>query len=116
MRAYSGNTADIHLAISTAVENFGKLDAGVVNARILKMAKIDSVAEADLDEMLLLNVCGLDLSIQAEAGQLNDGGRVVTTGTKVAIRTGFSGASVYQMTKAAVAAMVKGIAARPRPA
>lgn len=43
----------------------------------------------------------------------NDGGRVVTIGSNVAIRTGFPGASVYQMTKAAVAAMVKGIALAP---
>lgn len=43
----------------------------------------------------------------------NDGGRVVTIGSNVAIRTGFPGASVCQMTKAAVAAMVKGIALAP---
>ena len=41
---------------------------------------------------------------------MKDGGRVVTIGSNVAIRTGFPGASVYQMTKAAVAAMAKGIA------
>lgn len=110
IRADSGKSEDIREAVSTTVENFGRLDAVVVNAGILKMATIDAVAEADLDEMLRINVRGVYLSIQAAAAHLNDGGRVVTIGSNVAIRTGFPGASVYQMTKAAVAAMVKGIA------
>jgi len=38
-----------------------------------------------------------------------DHARVITVGSNVAIRSG-SGASVYQFTKAAVAAMVKGVA------
>ena len=110
IRADSGKAEDIRSAVSSAVESFGKLDVVVVNAGIFKIATIDAVAEADLDEMLRINVRGVYLSIQAAAAQLNDGGRVVTIGSNVAIRTGFPGASVYQMTKAAVAAMVKGIA------
>lgn len=110
IRADSGRAEDIRSAVSSAVESFGKLDAVVVNAGIFKIATIDAVSEADLDEMLRINVRGVYLSIQAAAAQLNDGGRVVTIGSNVAIRTGFPGASVYQMTKAAVAAMAKGIA------
>jgi 3-oxoacyl-[acyl-carrier protein] reductase len=37
-------------------------------------------------------------------------GRVITIGSNTAIRTGTPGGSVYAMTKAAVASMVKGIA------
>lgn len=110
IRADSGKAEDIRSAVSSAVESLGKLDAVVVNAGIFKIATIDAVAETDLDEMLRINVRGVYLSIQAAAAQLNDGGRVVTIGSNVAIRTGFPGASVYQLTKAAVAAMVKGIA------
>ncbi|HWW55610.1 MAG TPA: SDR family oxidoreductase [Sphingopyxis sp.] len=110
IRADSGKADDIRAAVSTAVESFGKLDAVVVNAGIFRTATIDAVTEADLDEMLRINVRGVYLSIQVAAGQMNDGGRIVTIGSNVAIRTGFPGASVYQMTKAAVAAMVKGVA------
>lgn len=110
IRADSGKAADIRTAVSTAVDSFGKLDAVVVNAGIFKIATVDAVTEADLDEMLRINVRGVYLSIQAAAGEMKDGGRVVTIGSNVVIRTGFPGASVYQMTKAAVAAMVKGIA------
>ena len=110
IRADSGKAEEIRAAVSTAVDSFGKLDAVVVNAGIFKVATLDAVSEADLDEMLRVNVRGVFLSIQAAVGEMNDGGRVVTIGSNVAIRTGFPGASVYQMTKAAVAAMAKGIA------
>lgn len=110
IRADSGKAEDIRAAVSTTVERFGRLDAVVVNAGIFRIATVDAVSEADLDEMLRINVRGVYLSMQAAAEQLSDGGRIVTIGSNVAIRTGFPGASVYQMTKAAVAAMVKGIA------
>jgi 3-oxoacyl-[acyl-carrier protein] reductase len=57
-----------------------------------------------------VNVRGVYLSIQAAVPHTVDGGRVITIGSNVAIRTGFPGSSVYQMTKGAVAAMVKGVA------
>jgi 3-oxoacyl-[acyl-carrier protein] reductase len=41
---------------------------------------------------------------------MHDGGRVVTIGSNTAVRTGSQGSSVYAMTKAALATMVKGIA------
>jgi len=110
IRADSGKAEDIRTAVATAEDRFGKLDAVVVNAGIFKIATVDAVTEVDLDEMLRVNVRGVFLSIQAAAGEMKDGGRVVTIGSNVVIRTGFPGASVYQMTKAAVAAMVKGIA------
>ncbi|WP_447952751.1 SDR family NAD(P)-dependent oxidoreductase [Sphingopyxis chilensis] len=110
IKADSGKADDIRWAVSVAIQSFGKLNAVVVNAGVFKVATIDAVTEADLDEMLRINVRGVYLSIQAAAAQLNDGGRVVTIGSNVAIRTGCPGASVYQMTKSAVAAMVKGIA------
>ena len=60
--------------------------------------------------MLDVNVRGVFVAIQAAAPRLTDGGRVITIGSNTAIRTGFPGSSVYSMTKAAVATMVKGIA------
>ena len=60
--------------------------------------------------MLEVNVRGVFVAIQAAAPRLADGGRVITIGSNTAIRTGFPGSSVYSMTKAAVATMVKGIA------
>jgi 3-oxoacyl-[acyl-carrier protein] reductase len=41
---------------------------------------------------------------------MGQGGRIITTGGVTADRSGFSGSSVYSMTKAAVAAMTRGLA------
>jgi NAD(P)-dependent dehydrogenase (short-subunit alcohol dehydrogenase family) len=61
-------------------------------------------------QMIAINVRGVFLSVQAAVPHMVDGGRVITIGSNAAIRTGFPGSSVYQFTKAAVAAMVKGLA------
>jgi 3-oxoacyl-[acyl-carrier protein] reductase len=60
--------------------------------------------------MLDVNVRGVFLAIQAAAAHLSDGGRIITIGSNTAVRSGYPGSSVYSMTKAAVAVMVKGIA------
>ena len=44
------------------------------------------------------------------APKLSNGGRIVTIGSNTAVRVGFPGASLYAMTKTAVAALVKGVA------
>lgn len=110
IKADSADAAQIRAAVDQAVDRFGKIDVVVVNAGILRLATIDAVTLEDLELMLNVNVRGVYLSIQATVPHLNDRGRVITIGSNVAIRTGFAGSSVYQLTKGAVAAMVKGIA------
>src|ERR1700726_3401336 len=60
--------------------------------------------------MLNVNGCGVFLAIQAAAARFTDGGRIITIGSNTAVRSGYPGVSVYSMRKAAVAAMVKGLA------
>lgn len=110
IRADSTDAGQIQAAVAQAVARFEKIDAVVVNAGAIRMGTIDTVPLDDLDLLLNVNVRGVYLGIQACVPHLNDGGRVVTIGSNVAIRSGFPGASVYQMTKGAVAAMIKGIA------
>ncbi len=100
----------IRRAVRETVDRFGKLDAAIVNAGVLKLASIENVTLDDLDVSLAINVRGVFLAIQAAALNMKDGGRIVTIGSNTAVRTGSSGGSVYAMTKAAVAAMVKGAA------
>jgi 3-oxoacyl-[acyl-carrier protein] reductase len=64
----------------------------------------------ELDLMLNVNVRGVFLAIQAAAAHLSEGGRVITIGSNTAVRSGYARSSVYAMTTAAVAVMVKGIA------
>jgi 3-oxoacyl-[acyl-carrier protein] reductase len=110
VKADSADAGAIQEAVTQAVDRFGRLDIVVVNAGILRLGSVETVSLADLDRMLNVNVRGVFLAIQATAPHLASGGRVITIGSNTAIRTGFPGSSVYSMTKAAVATMVKGIA------
>ncbi len=110
IQADSADPAAIRAAVDSAVQRLGPLSAVVVNAGILRAAPIGSVALDDLNAMLDVNVRGVFLAIQAAVAQMHDGGRVITIGSNTAIRTGSAGSSVYAMTKAAVAALVKGVA------
>jgi len=110
IQADSADPAAIRAAVEQAVAHFGRLDAVVVNAGILRMGPIETVGLEELDQMLAINVRGVFLAIQAAAAHLPKGGRIITIGSNTAVRTGHPGTSVYQFTKAAVAAMVKGIA------
>jgi len=110
IQADSADPAAIRAAVEQVVAHFGGLDAVVVNAGILRMGPIETVSLEELDQMLAINVRGVFLAIQAAAAHLPEGGRIITIGSNTAVRTGHPGTSVYQFTKAAVAAMVKGIA------
>lgn len=110
IQADSANPDAIRAAVRRAVDELGALDAVVVNAGILRINTVDAVALEELDLMIDVNIRGVFLAIQAAVAQMKDGGRVITIGSNTAERTGFPGSSVYQFTKAAVAAMVKGLA------
>lgn len=110
IRADSADAAAIRAAVDSAVEKLGALDAVVVNAGVLRIAPVESFPLDDLDLSLDVNVRGVFVAIQASVARMRNGGRVITIGSNTAIRTGTQGGSVYAMTKAAVASMVKGIA------
>jgi 3-oxoacyl-[acyl-carrier protein] reductase len=108
--ADSGDADAIRTAVDQTVARFGPVDIAVVNAGIIRVGTIDQFGRDDLDRMLDVNVRGVFLAIQASAAHMRDGGRIVTIGSNTAVRSSFPGTSVYAMTKAAVATMVKGIA------
>lgn len=110
IQADSGDPQAIRRAVAETVARFGSIDAVVVNAGILRAAAVDAVSLEDLDQMLSVNVRGVFLSIQATVPHLNDGARVVTIGSNVALHTRTPGFSVYQLTKTALVGMVKGVA------
>lgn len=110
IQADSAEPNAIRLAVAQAVEHFGAISVVVVNAGILGMGAIDAVPLEELDRMLDINVRGVFLAIQATAPHLLDGGRVITIGSNVAVRCGFPGTSVYQMTKSALVGLVRGAA------
>jgi len=110
IEADSANADAIRAAVANTVDLFGLIDVIVVNAGILRLNTVDAVSLEELDLMIDVNIRGVFLSIQSAVPHMKDGGRVITIGSNTAERTGMAGTSVYQFSKAAVAAMVKGLA------
>lgn len=110
LRADSAQVAEVEAAIDQVVERFGRLDILVVNAGILIPGRIDAMTIEDFDQILAINVRGVFAALRHAAKRMPDGARIMTIGSNIANRVGFPGASAYAMSKAAVAALVKGVA------
>src|SRR5712671_5577299 len=110
IEADSADPEAVQGAVAQTVARFGRLDILVVNAGILIRGTVDRFALEDFDRMVATNVRGVFVAIQASAPHLTDGGRIITIGSNTAVRTAFPGASVYSMTKGAIASLVRGVA------
>lgn len=110
IKADSAEPAEIEAAVARTVQAFGGLDILVNNAGILIHGTIDSYPLADFDRMLAVNVRAAFVAAQAAQSHLGEGGRIIITGSVAADRTGFTGAAVYSMTKAAIVGLVRGMA------
>ncbi len=110
LQADSGDADQIKAAVDQTLARFGRLDILVVNAGILRRGTIDQVQLETFDRMVAVNIRGVFAALHHAAPRISDGGRIITIGSNVAVRIGFAGSSTYAMTKAAVAALVKGAA------
>src|SRR5258706_9841579 len=112
IKADSADTEAVKRAVAMTAKTYGGLDILVNNAGILKHGMIDEFSLADFDQMVAVNVRAVFVAIQASLSHMREGGRVITIGSVTADRTGFPGASVYGMTKAAVAALARDLGPR----
>jgi 3-oxoacyl-[acyl-carrier protein] reductase len=110
IKADSADANAVKQATALTVKTYGGLDILVNNAGILKHGMVDEFSLADFDQMIAINVRGVFVATQEAVRHMGEGGRIITIGSVVADRTGFPGASVYSMTKGAVAAMTRGFA------
>jgi 3-oxoacyl-[acyl-carrier protein] reductase len=108
--ADSANAEAVQAAVESTVAHFGRLDILVTSAGILNLGTIDQFKLDDFDRMVAVNLRGVFVAAQAAAQVMQGGGRIVTIGSVSGVRVGFPGSSVYSMTKAAVATLVRGIA------
>jgi len=109
LQADSSDANAIATAVD-AVERLGPLHVAVVNAGIYEGSPLEQFQLDMLDRMLAINVRGVFLAVQAAASRMADGGSIITIGSNTAVRSGVVGSSVYAMTKAAVATLVRELA------
>lgn len=110
IQADSADTRAVTGAIHHTVAELGRLDVFINNAAIAMQGKILDVAIEDFDKLVAVNLRAAFVGIQAAARHMTSGGRIVTIGSVSAERTALRGFSVYSMTKAALAALVRGVA------
>lgn len=100
----------LNAAVAQTVRRFGRIDILVNNAGLLTLGVVDEYSISDFDRMVAVNVRGVFVAIQAAVPKMTAGGRIITIGSVTADRAGFPGASVYAMTKGALAALTRGLA------
>ena len=89
IQADSADADAVKGAVAQAVDRFGRLDILVNNAGILIGGIVDDFALSDFDRMVAVNVRAVFVAIQAVVPHMSQGGRIITTGSVTADRSGF---------------------------
>ena len=110
VQADAANEDAVRLAVTKTVQTFGGIDILVNNAGVVAIAPIEKFSMEDFDQMIAVNIRGLFVATQEAARHMRDGGRIIHIGSCNSDRIPFGGASVYALTKGAVAAFTKGLA------
>jgi NAD(P)-dependent dehydrogenase (short-subunit alcohol dehydrogenase family) len=101
---------DLDQLFKTVHYKLGKVDVLFVNAGIAKMGPVDTVSEADFDEVMDINFKGAYFTIQKAVPYLNDYASIILNGS-VSSYVGFAGASVYSASKAALHSLARTLSA-----
>jgi 3-oxoacyl-[acyl-carrier protein] reductase len=107
-----GKPGEASELIGAVVKHFGSIDILVNNAAVAIMGKIDDPA-SNLDAFARqhqINAIGVIDTIRAVAPVINNGGRIITIGSGVALRASRVGTADYAASKAAVMAYSRGAA------
>ncbi|MGO8003112.1 SDR family oxidoreductase [Rhizobium ruizarguesonis] len=111
--AIEADNSDIEQLGRAIVEvhaRFGRLDILVNNAGIAIGGVVGQVGMEDFDKQFSINVSSLFYASQEASHAMSEGSRIINIGSVVAERAGFPGYSVYAASKAAVAALTRGLA------
>lgn len=103
IRADAGDATAVRAAVTEAVRTFGGLDILVNNAGIALGGPIDEITEADYNRMIAVNVTGVFVATQEAVRHMKRGGRVIHIGSSMVRYAAFPTASLYTLTKGAVA-------------
>jgi 3-oxoacyl-[acyl-carrier protein] reductase len=107
--ADAGDPAAVRAAVEKTVQAFGRLDILVNNAGIALGGAIDDLRIEDVQRMLDVNVTGVLVATQAAVRHMGAGGRIVHIGSSMTHYAGLGGASLYTLTKGAVAGFTRGL-------
>lgn len=110
IKADAADAEATRAAVLKTVETFGAIHVLINNAGVLAINAIENFSLEDFDRMIAVNIRGLFVATQEAARHMQAGGRIIHIGSCNSDRIPFPGASVYALTKGAVAAFTKGLA------
>jgi 3-oxoacyl-[acyl-carrier protein] reductase len=97
-------------AVDQTVRELGRIDILVNNAGFFTYGPLAEVSAAELDRVLAVDVRSVFLAAQAAAGQMSDGGRIISIGSCFNGRVPGSNFVLQAMAKSALAGLTKGLA------
>ncbi len=109
IQADAGNPDAVRAAVAKTAQAFDGLDILVNNAGIAQWAPIEQVSFEDYERMLAVNVTGVFVATQEAARVMKAGGRIVHIGSSMTRYAVFGGASIYTLTKGAVAGFTRSL-------
>jgi NAD(P)-dependent dehydrogenase (short-subunit alcohol dehydrogenase family) len=111
-RADQAVPAQVEGLVQAVVEHFGRLDILVNNAGVFVTGVVDNPANnlVEFDRQYATNIGGVVAGIRAAAKVMQEGGRIISVGSGIAVRAGFPGMADYAATKSAIVGYTKGAA------
>jgi NAD(P)-dependent dehydrogenase (short-subunit alcohol dehydrogenase family) len=109
IRADAGDPQAVRAAVAQVIATFGRLDILVNNAGISVLGTLETISFEDYQRILAVNVTGMFVATQEALRHMRAGGRVIHIGSSMTRYAGFGGASVYTLTKGAVAGFSRGL-------
>ncbi|MCV9961006.1 3-oxoacyl-ACP reductase FabG [Pararhizobium sp. BT-229] len=103
IHADAGDPAAVRAAVARTVEELGSLDILVNNAGIALGGPIGDIAFEDYERMIAVNVTGVFVATQEASRHMQSGGRIIHIGSSMTRYAAFPTASLYTLTKGAVA-------------
>jgi 3-oxoacyl-[acyl-carrier protein] reductase len=97
-------------AVLQTIEQLGALDIVVNNAGIIAIGEIGQFPEQEFERMLAVNVRSVFYIVREASLRMRDGGRIIFIGSVNSDSVPFPGASVYALTKGAIAGFTRGLA------
>ena len=110
LRADAADAAAMRAAVDQTVKAFGRLDVLVNNAGLAIMKPVEELSLEDFDRMVAVNVRGVFVATQQALRHMGEGGRIINIGSINSDYIPYAGASLYAMTKGAVAGLTKALA------
>ncbi|EJN22085.1 dehydrogenase of unknown specificity, short-chain alcohol dehydrogenase like protein [Pseudomonas sp. GM78] len=108
--ADAGDPQAVRGAVTRTVEAFGSLDILVNNAGIALGGPIEDISFDDYQRMIAVNVTGVFVATQEAARTMKAGGRIIHIGSSMTHYAAFPTASLYTLTKGAIAGFNRSLA------